>query len=230
MTPFAQGASVTGRAHARLGRNNQDGWAVRGGPAHQVAVVADGCGSRPRSEAGALLGAQFLAGWLTSRPLSEELPEQAAEALAGFLGRLARDLDQAHPGAALQAQLLFTFLALVREGPRVQVFGLGDGAVLVDGAWVRLDAGPDDAPDYCAYRLLSADGGPRARQHFLGEARLAAVMTDGLADLAPAATEALLLGGAAGWGNPYTLQRRLNVLHEAHPFSDDATLVVSGGG
>jgi hypothetical protein len=220
---------VTGRAHARLGRNNQDGWTLRGGPARQVAVVTDGCGSRPRSEVGALLGAQFLAGWLTTQPLSDELPERAAEALAAFVGRVARELDAAAPGAVLEAQFLFTFLALVREGTRVQVFGLGDGAVLVDGAWVRLDAGPDDAPDYCAYRLLSADGRPRARQHFLGEARLAAVMTDGLADLAPAAADALLLG-AASWTNPYTLQRRLNVLHEAHPFADDATVVVSGGG
>jgi Protein phosphatase 2C len=222
VTPFAFGASRQGRAHARLGRNSQDGWAVRQGPGRVVAVVTDGCGSQPRSEVGALLGAQHLAGWLLGQPLSEGLPGRAADALCGFIDRVASELE---PGA-LEAQFLFTFLALVHAGPRMLVFGIGDGALVVDGALRRLDPGPDNAPDYAAYRLGGATQ-PEPRVHFEGEARWGAVMTDGLDELAPAQLAALL-EGAAGWKNPLTLQRRLTVLAEARPFADDATLVVAG--
>jgi len=225
--PRAFGASVQGRSHARLGRNNQDGWALAVDPARTAAVVTDGCGSQPRSEVGALLGAHFLARWLVREPISSELPERAALALQGFLATVAGGLGGG--AALLEAQFLFTFLALVREGPRVSVFGLGDGAALVDGTWLQLDPGPENAPPYLAYRLGSPMAHhPRVQQHFLGEAAVAAVMTDGLEALARSQLEALV-EGVADWRNPLTLQRRLNVLHAAAPFLDDATLVVAGG-
>jgi len=57
----AAAASVPGRDHQRLGRNNQDAFALWQGTSHLCAVVADGCGSAPHSEIGARLGARLLA-------------------------------------------------------------------------------------------------------------------------------------------------------------------------
>lgn len=53
-------ASVCGKDHQRVGRNNQDAVAVERGERHLVLVVSDGCGSSPGSEVGAQLGARLL--------------------------------------------------------------------------------------------------------------------------------------------------------------------------
>jgi hypothetical protein len=60
-------ASVCGRDHQRVCRNNQDALAVERGARHLVLVVADGCGSSPGSEVGARLGARLLAAALLRR-------------------------------------------------------------------------------------------------------------------------------------------------------------------
>jgi hypothetical protein len=222
---------VRGREHARLGRNNQDGWAVRSGQGRLAAVVTDGCGSQPRSEVGAQLGARFLAGWLLAPGDLEALPARALEALCGFLDRVASELDGGAAARALEELMLFTFLAVVREGQRTIAFGVGDGALLIDDTWIRLDAGPDNAPDYAAYRLARglAPRTPEVQRHFHGEAGRCVLMTDGLPGL-PAGGVERLVDGAGGWTNPFTLQRRLTLATEAHALADDATLVVAGGG
>lgn len=230
--PFGFGASRVGREHLRVGRNNQDGWALRLEAGRSVGVVTDGCGSQPRSELGAALGAQFLATTLSRReePMSEEMPRRATDALCALLRELATTLDPSAPREVLDRHFLFTFLAAVREGARTLVFGMGDGTTVVDGVVRRLEPGPDNAPEYCAYRLTGPRR-PEPRVHFFGNAEVVAVMTDGFDLLGQRAPELVsgLYGGAAGWRNPLTLQRRLNVLAEVEPPSDDATIVVLGG-
>ena len=100
------GGSVTGTAHGRAGRNNQDAWAVRSGPEGGVAIVADGCGSGESSEVGARLGAALLAEGLLRRlrgtdpalpfgePEAAALLEGARQDLLAHLGRLALDLSR----------------------------------------------------------------------------------------------------------------------------------------
>ncbi len=231
-TPLARAASVIGREHVRLGRNNQDGHFVSTVGGVTVAVVTDGCSSQPSSEVGARLGARFLSTWVAERAASRgvvaSLVTDATDALVAWLYGLARGLD-ASPGgfsSVVADHLLFTFLcAVVRDG-RALVFGLGDGVVLVDGDLLCLDAGPDNAPPYAAYRLVGGHLEPQL--HFIGAASRVVVATDGLTGLAGRNASALraLVDEAATWKNPAALKRRLNVLAEAERFSDDATLAV----
>lgn len=223
---WSRGGSVIGRDHARVGRNNQDGVAVL----PDVVVVTDGCSSQPQSEVGAQLGARFLATWLAHHGrVDTETPARATEALTAFIGEAARSLG-GDLAATLERYFLFTFLAAVRDGERALVFGLGDGAVVVDADVVRLDAGPENAPPYCAYRLSASGSRPEAQLHFFGEARSVAVATDGLDPLVRRDPRALaqLVQDVALARNPLSLQRRLNVLAEAERFADDATLAVLG--
>src|SRR5687767_12676541 len=78
-------ASVLGREHARLFRNNQDGVAARVEDGIAVAVVTDGCGSGTSSEVGARLGARFLAqtlpGLVREVGVGPQLAERATDAL-----------------------------------------------------------------------------------------------------------------------------------------------------
>jgi Protein phosphatase 2C len=212
-----------GREHLRLGRNNQDGCAVRVTPTHEVGVVTDGCGSQVSSEVGAQLGAQFLAGWLSQQALDERLPSRATDALTAFLFRSASELGL----DSLDRFFLFTFLAAVRVGAQTQVFGIGDGVVVVDELVLRLDPGPDNAPPYCAYRLGSAHR-PEASVHFQGTCQRVAVMTDGLTALTDDEVKGVL-AQVADSANPLAVQRRLTVMAETKRLHDDSSLVVLGG-
>ncbi|MBL9039031.1 MAG: protein phosphatase 2C domain-containing protein [Archangium sp.] len=218
-----RGASVIGREHVRLGRNNQDAWAVACRGATEVAVVTDGCSSGPRSEIGAAAGARWLARETLlaaeGRPLDEALASLVTRALVLWLDRLAVVLsgDRAE---TVEHALLFTFLCAVSRGGQVLVFGVGDGAVLCDDVVVQLDAGPDNAPDYAAYGLVGRAVSPVV--HFSGDARRVAVMTDGFDGAGPRVTELVRELGA----NPHALQRRLNVLSGSERFHDDATVAL----
>jgi hypothetical protein len=223
------GASLIGREHVRIGRNNQDGFALsrRGGVT--VGVVTDGCSSQPRSEVGAQLSARFLASWVAVHAEGPSLPERATDALCAWLYRAVSELD-ADPTSftsVVETYFLHTFLCAVRAGDDALVFGIGDGAVLIDDTLLRLDAGPDNAPPYVAYRLLTGRR-PEPQVHFTGRARRLAVMTDGFEPVTDAQVRELAAGEGL-WRNARTLQRRLNVLGEAEKLSDDATLVVLEG-
>lgn len=229
------GATLIGREHVRLGRNNQDGFALARRGVAVAGVVTDGCSSSPRSEVGAQLSARFLSGWVASyaagKALTPDVARLATDALGAWLYRAvsAVDGDPAAFAEVVETYFLHTFLCAVRAGDDALVFGIGDGAVSVDGVVTRLDAGPDNAPPYMAYRLLSGRR-PEVQVHFHGRAKRLAVMTDGfdaLLEREPARVRALLDDGL--WKNPRTLQRRLNLLGEAAPPADDATLVVLEG-
>lgn len=216
-------ASHIGREHLRVGRNNQDGRFA--GPG--VVVVTDGCSSQPQSEVGAQLGAQFLGAWLSANvaKLEGDVPDRALDALCTWVEEAARALGGSLDDV-LERYFLFTFLAAVRRGDEVLVFGVGDGGVLIDDTVVRLESGPDNAPLYCAYRLTGLE--LRSELHFKGAASRVAVMTDGLGALDPVRLRALAAADGLS-RNPLTLQRRLNVLAETERFGDDATIAVLPG-
>ena len=190
-----------------------------------MAVVTDGCSSQPQSEVGAQLGARFLGQWLSSQTeLTPDLPHRATDALSSYLYQSVLALGpEVEP--LLERYFLFTFLAAVRIGERGMIFGLGDGAFLVDDELVQIDSGPDNAPPYCAYRLTNSGSRPEAQLHFLGSAKRLAVMTDGFHHLEK---QRVLTLTSALSPNPLTLQRRLNVLAETERFTDDATIALLG--
>src|SRR5262245_49170239 len=66
--------SVAGRLHRKLGRPNQDAVCVARTATGAVLVVCDGCGSAPRSEVGAALGARLVAHALASRAGGGDAP------------------------------------------------------------------------------------------------------------------------------------------------------------
>lgn len=231
MTSYAvTTASVVGRDHARLFRNNQDGVAARLDGGVAVAVVTDGCGSGASSEVGARLGARYLAQVIP--PLAREvgvgpvLAERACAALVEWMRSVVQPF--APLAATVQDQWLFTVLCAVMDAEKALVFGVGDGAWAADGVGVLLDAGLANAPDYLGYQLVPDavekgtvplsgwKGGlsPFPVVHFVGAATTLLIATDGLTDLS--VDEPLL------WKNPFALERKLRV-RAGH---DDATVAI----
>ena len=222
-------ASVLGREHARLLRNNQDGVAVRVEGGVAVAVVTDGCGSGGSSEVGARLGARFLAqrvpGLAREHGVGPQLAAHATDALVGWMGQVVAplDVDGTQLPALVNEQWLFTFLCAVMDGQSALIFGVGDGSWSADGVGRVLDPGEKNAPDYAAYRLVGLPGSAPV-VHFFGEALQLAIATDGLArdegDCGPGAL------GADGlvWSNPAALQRKLNV--RSRELHDDTTVAL----
>ena len=110
---------------------------------------------------------------------------------------------------------LFTFLCAVMDSERSLIFGVGDGLWRADGEGAVLDAGPENAPDYVAYRLVSVEGRQGAPVvHYSGAARTLAISTDGLATQSPELE--LFCSEPQAWRNPAALQRRLNVMAYVH--------------
>ncbi|MDX2015591.1 MAG: protein phosphatase 2C domain-containing protein, partial [Myxococcaceae bacterium] len=172
------------------------------------------------------LGARALAVMTASLahvPLAE-VPHVALDHLTAWLSRLVHGVEVDDGRAVLQAYGLFTVLCAVQRGAEAVVFGSGDGAIVVDGRVTRLSSGDDNAPAYVGYRLLGET--VPARVHHLGPARQVALCTDGLDGFVSSGGIAALFDDARVWKNPAHLQRRLNVVHAAQRFADDATLAL----
>ncbi len=241
-------ASVAGAAHARRGRNNQDGLAVRAGCDSLCAVVCDGCGSGRATEVGALLAAQLLAARLgeldppardASREALGAAIDQAAAALLDDLGRLLARLPGERP-LLVEDHFLFTIVGAWLTPVRACLFALGDGVWGLNGACHALGPFPDNAPPYLGYRLLRSGAEPALRLELLAE-----LPTTEVASLVLASDGALpLLDGAGGgeeltawcadprlFANPDALRRRLWQLGRPRPgapplLDDDTTLVL----
>jgi hypothetical protein len=217
--------SVAGREHLRLGRNNQDGAAVRLEPARIVAAVCDGCSAGRASEVGARMAAGFAVGAL-ARLLDEggdeaALPERLAADLCAWLRPIADGLGG--DPAAVRDHLLFTVLVAAVEPERALVIGIGDGLYAIDGARTVLDAGPDNAPAYLGYRLVDPaclDRAPAEPPRLLARAGAIGSLILGTDGTAPLDLSAL----PGSFDNLSLLQKHLNV--QQPRLSDDATLVV----
>jgi hypothetical protein len=183
----------------------------------------------PGGPALTMAGTPFEAhGIVCDEPSAREAAEAITQALVVRLGLLARSFDPAGEidAARVDQALLFGFLVAVVTPVVSFVFGVGDGAFVVEDRITVLDPGPDNAPPYAAYGLLGADVTPRL--HFFGrttDVRRLAVATDGLAPLdAPALLT--LVSDPRYAANPSLLRKRLVVLSDGGAFSDDATVAV----
>jgi hypothetical protein len=186
------GGSVAGHAHLAAGRNNQDAFCWEASAGGLIAVVCDGCGSRPHSEVGALVGAR-----LVVRALRRL--RRAGLGQAGLFDDLRRSVlggpsDGRRPRShrTVVDYLLFTIVGLIVTDRCATPFSIGDGLIVVNGEAREIGPFPDNEPPYLAYALLprGLDGGRSDRTAFqVHEAtpaealRSVLIGTDGVRDL-----------------------------------------------
>ena len=246
--------TIIGREHVRCHKNNQDGLAVSATDDLLVAAVTDGCSSGRYSEVGARLGASWLAQWVPifvqrhQSIRSAEFLQAVGDGFLAYLGSLGRRLqpDKAGLPASVQDFLLFTFQVAVMTPAETCLFGLGDGVIGLNDTWITLDAGPDNAPPYLAYRLVeqSLTGPVGSLVPVIHAYRPTATVerlligTDGATEIETSAGDRLGNGEPIGSlpdlaadpryaRNPSLLQKRLIVLGELNrTLHDDTTLVL----
>ena len=250
------GGSVAGQLHLAAGRNNQDAYGWEVGAGGLIAVVCDGCGSRPHSEVGALIGARLVVqalrrlrrAGLEGARLFDDVHRQV---LAG-LRAVARQLG-ARDGRLAETvidYLLFTIVGVLITEREAIPFSLGDGLIVVNGEERDLGPFPDNEPPYLAYGLRPRgfDAGRAGRPAFqvheatpVERLRTILIGTDGVRDLRAIAGRAVpgraeVVGPLSQfwtddgyYRNRDRVRRRLAVLTRgarAGLLADDTTLVV----
>lgn len=153
--------SILGKNHRRVGKNNQDAWAILTPVQTIIAVVCDGCGSRPCSEVGSQLGAQLtvktIATMLSAERTAEDdlfwqdLHEALLEGVQDWQRRLGLDSQ------LLLDYFLFTMMGCLMTPETTWVFGLGDGVFAINEQIQQIGPFADNAPPYLAYGLYWAE-------------------------------------------------------------------------
>lgn len=205
--------STPGRLHLLSERPNQDAFHLASGGWGSVAVVCDGCGSEPKSQVGAVLGAAMAA-----RSAARQLAASGSLDLERLRGEMLAGLSIIAGTAGISAQehLLFTLVGVAMHAKGATVFACGDGVIAVDGTLQVLGPFPGNAPPYIGYGLL--EPGPGFTLLHDGPAERVLIGTDGAAeaDLKPFWTEDRM------FRNPDLTRRRLKLLR----LQDDATVAV----
>ncbi|MGB0561929.1 MAG: protein phosphatase 2C domain-containing protein [Spirulinaceae cyanobacterium] len=252
MSPFQwAAASVQGRGHRRLARNNQDAVAVSSSDEHLIALVCDGCGSGAHSEVGAKLGVKLLQRVLTANLFLYPTPDFWSAVRSHLLSQLKQLINRLDEDAAamISDYFLFTIVGAILTPAETTVFAIGDGVVAVNGE-IQTWNYPDNAPPYLAYGLWQ----PQCSEwdwQFLHQGPTAEIQsllvgTDGVQDLLnfgdrslPGKTEpvgelAQFWQDDRYFKNPDQLRRRLSVINrdvqtpsqQPGLLSDDTSLVV----
>lgn len=207
------GGSIPGKDHLfngnlLVGKNNQDAFQVSQTAGLTIAVVADGCGSKPHSEAGANIGTKLLVASLTrqwsrhsnliqNKGLSEALPlilEASRQDVLSHLRILAQAMTQDSFSQAVCDSFLFTLVGALICEQGAAFFSIGDGLIVVNGEELVLGPFPGNEPPYISYGLLSSrwkDEELRFVVHRIIETKDLQnflIGTDGAADLATKAS------------------------------------------
>jgi hypothetical protein len=151
-----------------IGKNNQDSFLWHQDAGLTVAVVADGCGSKPRSEVGSNLGSQLLvpslvrqckryAAAIQAHGLAAALPMVLEGARQDVLSHL-RILSQAIAGdgsfsKAVTDNFLFTLVGAIISEHGAGFFSIGDGVIVVNGDVTKLGPFKSNEPPYISYAL-----------------------------------------------------------------------------
>jgi hypothetical protein len=152
------GGSVCGREHRRVGRNNQDAWAVATNDDALLVVVCDGCSSGTGNELGARLGARLLLAALYRRIEAEPYasPERLLEGARLDVLLHVDDLARAMGGNYvdnIRDHFLFTAVGAIVRHDETSLFILGDGVIGLNGRFRTFNC-PGNAPPYLAYALI----------------------------------------------------------------------------
>ncbi len=152
--------SVIGREHRRLGRNNQDAYAIQVKPNWTIAVVCDGCGSCLHSEVGAQLGAKWVIASLDRRFQQGQLQLQFPDFWSGLQQDLLSQIQQVATGLGADLEtviwdyFLFTIVGAIVTSEITVVFSLGDGVAMLNDEVLLQGTIADNRPPYLAYGLF----------------------------------------------------------------------------
>lgn len=210
------GGSIPGKDHLfdgnlLIGKNNQDAFHISQTAGLTVAVVADGCGSKPLSEVGANIGSKLLVTSLTrqwqrhsalvkNQGLTPALPlilEAARQDILSHLRILAQAMTLESFSQAVCDHFLFTLVGAVICEHGAAFFSIGDGLIVVNGEVLHLGPFPGNEPPYIAYGLLSSRWKDEELRFVVHRTVAAAdlknlqsflIGTDGAGDLARAST------------------------------------------
>lgn len=167
------GGTVTGTDHLNPIKfsNNQDAFYWIETPDMIIAVVSDGCGSKPNSEVGAKIGSRIVARntlrWMNQWGLNAarkditELREEfmweliRIESVAKLQG-IARGMGPCLHDA-IKDSFLFTIVGVVLTDSVFVLFTIGDGFAVKNGREIPLGEYPNDAPPYMMYSPIMAD-------------------------------------------------------------------------
>ncbi|KGF73866.1 hypothetical protein DO97_05720 [Neosynechococcus sphagnicola sy1] len=154
--------SITGRDHQWINKNNQDAYYLWRDSHSLIAVVCDGCGSRPHSEVGAKIGARLVVETIRRSLIGAAMDlntagfwQQIRQEILGQLQQWAIALG----GDFVQTVLdyfLFTLAGTVITPTTTWIFSIGDGVIILNSQIQELGPFPDNAPPYLAYGLLAS--------------------------------------------------------------------------
>lgn len=150
-------ATVTGNAHTKPGQpgkiNNQDAIVVRRTVDTTVIVLADGCGSQPKSEVGADLGANITASLILKR-----LRYNRTINWNKLSKSLCRHIFQFTKYGSFEEfvlqRFMFTLTAVVIHRGVVTVAAFGDGMMVLDDKIHTFNIPIENTPPYLAYMLM----------------------------------------------------------------------------
>ncbi len=156
-------ASIPGREHIRLWRNNQDG--IKTGRVviekreYLFGVISDGCSEGEHTEVGAKLLAEWaiaeMALLLSAGVAPIQIPtmlfQRAINYLRGIAGQTVLDHSETVVNF-IKDYLLCTFLAYVIGEENCLIFWAGDGVVVVNDYIHRISQ--ENKPTYLAYHVI----------------------------------------------------------------------------
>lgn len=194
--------SITGRDHLRplAWKNNQDGFSFLGTTDFVVAIVTDGCGGEPKSEVGAMLGAELFTeaialGFYAAGSVPQLL-ENARQSVLRSLMRLLTSMPGRYQDKVFR-YFLFTVNGILITGKEATMFAIGDGVQIANGTEIPLGPFPGNAPPYAAYSILDLSE-KESRNAFqitkilpADEVQSILIGTDGVLDLIQAENETI---------------------------------------
>ncbi len=245
--------SVIGREHVVSGKNNQDAARSLITENATIAVVCDGCGSRPHSEVGAKVVAQLtiatIADQISLVSLGDwdALRQQLLTSLRVVVATLGGDLEE-----TVRDYFLCTIVGAVLTPTDTSLFSLGDGVILLNGNQTDLGTHANNAPPYLAYGILeeldAQDGNAAMAKkwaaisqfrchHHIPTAEVESILigSDGVADLIQVADRPLpgkpeLVGEVSQFWqddryfkNPDMVRRRLSLINREVTLLDQQT-------
>ena len=174
-------ASVIGSEHVRVGMNNQDALAVATGPDFLMGVVADGCGSCPRSEVGSVLltrwavkhipyilngmkkedaqkGLRIARSMIVNSIREFAVTSQVEYGLVSGSDVGMEDVAPMYSMDGLIATcLLSTLVGFYICNEYAILFSVGDGYQALNGSFIKLDTADEEmnAPAYLAYEAMT---------------------------------------------------------------------------